>query len=46
MTTNVRLEGNIGDLIRDSRVLAGGSDEEKIVEFTNRYTTMIPLRRE
>ena len=46
MITNVEIEGNIDDFIKDSRVLDGGGIEEKKVAFTNRFTTMIPLRRE
>ena len=46
MTTNVRFEGNIDDFIKDSRDLGGGGLEDKKMNFTNRYTTMIPLRRE
>ena len=46
MTTGVRFEGNLDFLMRGSTDLKGGGIEEKKMAFTNRYTTMIPLRRE
>ena len=47
MITGVKFEGDIDTVIRrGSRTLDGKDIDEKKMDFENRYTTMIPLRRE
>ena len=46
MTINVRFEGDIDAFLEGNRVLEGDKIEDLKMSFTNRYTTMIPLRRE